>query len=68
MNLSRWARLIGRKVYGFTCVMIICGVDTWLHGMSWPCAIVLVLAFLGFVLGVSGEKILAVADRVVGKK
>lgn len=57
--MTRLARLVGRKVYGFTVVMAVCGIDAWRHGITWPCAAVIALCFVGFVLGVSGEKILS---------
>jgi hypothetical protein len=65
--MARLARLVGRKVYGFTVVMSVCGIDAWRHGITWPCAAVMALCFVGFVLGVSGEKILGVAKEAYRK-
>ncbi len=65
--MNRWQRLIGRKVYGFTCIVAVCGIDAYRHGITWPGAAVLAVAFLGFVLGVSGEKILAGVGQAAGK-
>ncbi len=60
----RFDALLGRKVYGYTALMAVCAMDAWRHGITWPCAIVMILSFLGFVLGVSGEKILSIVPAV----